>query len=136
MATTGNILALDVGSARVGMALASSVARLASPAGTLVHDPTIYGKLRELCAREHVSKLVIGLPRGMSGQDTDQTRAVRAFGEELGRELALPVAWQDEALTSANAEDELRGRGRPFDKADIDSLAATYILEDYLREDV
>ena len=88
------------------------------------------------CHEEHVVQLVIGLPRGLAGQHTQQTRDVETFGQQIGQALHLPVAWQDEALTSVQAEQELHDRGKPYQKADIDALAATYILEDYLHEHV
>ncbi len=79
-----------------------------------------------------MTQIVIGLPRNMDGQDTSQTTAVRAFSNRLKDELGIPITWQDEAATSAKAIDELNARGKPFVKEDIDALAATYILEDYL----
>lgn len=132
---TGTILALDVGAARIGLALASLEARLACPYGALTHGEDVLDRLREVCVNEHVSQLVIGLPRGMSGQATQQTATVEAFGKKV-EGLGLPVSWQDEAVTSVRAEEELRSRGRPYTKGDIDALAATYILEDYLHENL
>ncbi len=132
----GSILALDVGSARIGMALASAVARLASPAGVLPNNDAVIDALRALCQREQVRHIVIGQPRNLSGQDTQQTADTRVFGKKIARELALPISWQDEAVTSVQAEAELRERNQPYTKGDIDALAATYILEDYLRENV
>jgi putative transcription antitermination factor YqgF len=70
----------------------------------------------------------------LDGQHTSQTVAVEEFKAELERTLSVPVYWQDEALTSRLAEDELKARGRPYKKADIDALSATYILEDFLRD--
>lgn len=132
-AQEGTILALDVGAARIGLALASRAARLASPYKTIANTPDSIAQLRAICEQEDVREIVIGLPRGMSGQETAQTAAVREYGEQLAPALPLPVHWQDETLTSVKAEEELENRGRPYQKADIDALAATYILEDYLR---
>jgi putative Holliday junction resolvase len=69
----------------------------------------------------------------MQGQSTDQTRTVEAFGKQLEERLTIPLYWIDEALTSQKAEIELRSRGKPYSKGDIDALAATYILEDFLK---
>ena len=132
----GTILALDVGEARIGLALAHMPARLALPYMTLVNGPDITSKLRQVCAQEDVTHLVIGLPRGLNGQDTEQTAKAKSFGERLRRDVGLPITWQDEAVTSIHAEDELRARGKAYNKGDIDALAATYILEDFLRENV
>jgi putative Holliday junction resolvase len=132
----GTILALDVGAVRIGLALASNAARLASPYTTLQNTGDALAKLSDICTKEHVVELVIGLPRGMSGQDTAQTAAVQVFGEQVEGATGLPVHWQDETLTSVKAEDELRQRSKPYRKEDIDALAATYILEDYLHANV
>lgn len=125
------ILALDVGEARIGIALGNTLARIAHPTGTLVRTETVFQDITALCDRERVAHIVLGLPRGLDGQDTAQTAAVRAFGEELRRYTSLPCSWQDEAATSLRAETELRQRRKPYTKGDIDALAATYILEDY-----
>ena len=133
---SGKILALDIGAARIGLALAHTQARLAAPAGAVANNDQVVAALRRLCQQEGVVQLVIGLPRGMAGQDTQQTANVQAFGAQLAATLALPLAWQDEAVTSVRAEAELRARGKPYGRADIDALAATYILEDYLHDHV
>ena len=129
----GTILALDVGAARIGLALASCVARLAAPYKTIANTSDSIEQLLAICEQEYVQELVIGLPRGMSGQDTAQTTAVRAYGAQVAEAVPVPITWQDETLTSVKAQAELERRGKPYRKEDIDSLAATYILEDYLK---
>lgn len=129
-----SILALDVGEKRVGLALASTTARLAGPYKTLSRGPDFFEELRAIIAREAVSTLVIGWPRGLDGQHTAQTKAVENFANELSTQIDLPINWQDEAVTSRQAEAELQTRGKPYQPGDIDALAATYILEDYLTE--
>jgi putative holliday junction resolvase len=137
MGTGGaHILSLDVGSVRIGLALADQVARLAVPYKTIHNDEQVFTVLREICQQEAVGRLVVGRPRGMDGQSTAQTVVVEAFGRKLEDELELPIAWQDEAVTSVRAEAELRDRRKPYRKEDIDMLAATYILEDYLYGNV
>jgi RNase H-fold protein (predicted Holliday junction resolvase) len=59
---------------------------------------------------------------------------VRQFGASLAQQVDLPLSWQDEAVTSAQAEAELVQRKKPYTKGDIDALAAVYILNDYLSE--
>lgn len=132
----GSILALDVGAARIGLALASVAARFPSPAGAVTNDSLAIDNLRAVCMSNHVLRIVIGLPRGMSGQDTEQTAYVRDFAKKIVQELDVPISWQDEAVTSVQAEAELRERNKPYSKGDIDALAATYILEDFLRENI
>ena len=128
------ILSIDIGEARVGVAIASPDVRIARPLTTLERTPTIFEKIARL-AREHdASRLVAGLPRNLAGQATEQTARAEAFAREAQHYCGLPLSFQDEALTSVKAEAELANRKKPYTKADIDALAATYILEDYLAE--
>jgi putative Holliday junction resolvase len=135
MPTTPNtLLALDVGARRVGVAVASLASRLPRPVITLERDDTLFPTLQNLVEVEGVGALVVGFPRGMQGQRTAQTEAIMDFTAELRQHFALPIVMQDESLTSKHAEAELSARGRPYDKGAIDALAATYILEDFLRD--
>ena len=133
-AIPNSILGLDVGDRRVGVAAASLAARLPRPVTTLVRDDGFLTALQAIIDAEGAELLVIGLPRDLSGQSTAQTKATEAFAAELGRHYNLPVRLQDEAVTSRQAEAELKARGKEYKKADIDALAATYILEDFLAE--
>lgn len=128
------ILALDVGERRIGVARATEAARLPSPLTTLENNLTIWTELKQICNEQRIVRIVIGLPRSLSGQATAQTKYVENFATEARAHLGLPIQFQDEAVTSKQAERELIARGKPFNKGDIDALAATYILEDYLRE--
>jgi len=134
MQRIGSLLALDFGAKRIGVALASAGARLPHPLVTLENGPDVFRQLQELVINEHVRAVVIGLPRGLDGQHTAQTMAVEAFAAELHPAIGIPLHWQDEAVTSRQAEEELRERGKPYARGDIDALSATYILEDYLRD--
>lgn len=139
------ILALDVGARRIGVALARRETGLASTYRTLLNDETIWDQLRQIIDQEEVGAVVLGLPRGLEGQETAQTRAVQEFGALLEQKLGLPIAWQDEAVTSVQAEEELRAAGRRYNplrtghytvkrynKEMIDAQAAAIILQDYL----
>ena len=75
---------------------------------------------------------MVGLPRGLEGQSTAQTSEAEALAGSLRERFGLPVHMQDEALTTKHAEVELRSRGKPYVRADVDALAATYILQDWL----
>lgn len=125
-----SIIALDVGTVRVGIAMANTIARLPSPYKTLANTETIFDEIAAIITAEDVETVVVGLPRNLSGDDTDQTRYCRNFARQL--EEYSTIELQDEALTSAKAESELKQVGKPYTKGDIDALAATYILEDYL----
>ena len=128
------ILALDVGTVRIGVASARLDVAIAQPLTTLDQGPDIMAEIAKLVAAGPAERLVVGWPRGLEGQTTQQTSAIEAFVAELRQTLDVPVELQDEALTSRKAEAELESRGKAFSRADVDALAATYILEDYLAE--
>lgn len=130
----GAILALDVGERRIGVAVASMQARLASPLTTLIKGESTAHDLQKLIDQHQAHLLVVGLPRGLDGQHTAQTVAVEEFKSAIEHILHIPVYWQDEAVTSKQAEAELEARGKPYKKEDIDALSATYILEDFIRD--
>jgi putative holliday junction resolvase len=125
-------LALDVGSKRIGVALASLSFKLPRPLTTLANDDRFFDTLNGIIKTEAIGVLVVGLPRGLQGQETGQTKYVRDFVDQLKAHTDLAVHYQDEALSSTRAEAELTARGKIYQKGDIDALAATYILEDYL----
>jgi putative Holliday junction resolvase len=127
-----SVLALDVGTKRVGLALTSLAARLPKPYRTLIRDENFLDKLQIVIKDENVDRLVIGLPRGLNGQATAQTTSTENFVTELTKTIDLPIHFQDEAVTSKQAEAELQARQKPYVPGDIDALAATYILEDYM----
>ena len=133
-ATHSTILALDVGAKRIGVATSDLAVRLPRPLATVDATQDAEAALQRLATQQGAVGLVIGLPRGLDGQETAQTQAVRAFAERLKPHVQLPYYWQDEAVTSRQAEEELQRRGKPYKKGDIDALSATYILEDFLRD--
>ena len=130
MSDTG-YLALDVGEKRVGIAWADGGLRIPFPLTTLPMDEQLIPALKKLMDQQNAGTIVVGLPRNQSGAETAQSGYARDFATKLKTE-GLKVVLQDESLTSVLAEDELKARGKPYQKEDIDSLAATLILQDYL----
>lgn len=129
-----SVIALDVGEKRIGVAVAHIPALLPRPLTTMANNEQIQHDIVALLSQERAVALVVGLPRNLDGQETAQTRIVKAFGHDLEQHLSIPLYWQDEAVTSRQAKEELEARGKPYIKSDIDALAATYILEDFVRE--
>jgi putative holliday junction resolvase len=125
----GKYLGIDYGHKRIGIATADSEAKLATPLGAVGSH-----ELADLIQREGpFEAVVVGLPRGLDGQETAQTLAVRRFTDDvLGRTHGVDPVFQDEAGTSGVAEDRLAESGKPYTKADIDAEAAAIILQDYL----
>ncbi len=127
------IMGLDIGEQRTGVALANSVANIATPL-TTISQPDLIQRVKQLIDEHEVSTLVVGLPRNLSGHETSQTQYVQQIAHELEKQVKIPIHFIDEAATSIRAEDELKLRKKPYRKEDIDMLAATYILEDFLRD--
>ena len=136
LSSSNSILALDVGGRRIGIAVANSVARIARPVTALENNDKFVSELQKQIQEHDAAVLVVGLPRGLDGQHTAQTAAVESFAAALKQHVELPIYWQDEAVTSMQAETELNERRGPgkYKKGDIDALAATYILEDFLHD--
>lgn len=130
----GTVLGLDIGMARTGVAVANSIARIARPLCVIDGVENIPAAVSDIVKEYDVAAVVVGLPRNMSGQDTEQTNIVRQQAERIREVLSVPIYFTDEAITSVRAEEELQARKKPYEKADIDMLAAVYILEDYTSE--
>ncbi len=129
-----NVLALDVGEKRVGLALVRAEVRVPVLLATLqTQADDFWGSLAAILKQHDITEVVIGLPRGLEGQETAQTKYVQDFAKEFASHFSLPIHWQDEALTSVQAENILGGSGKPYEKADVDAMAASLILSDYLE---
>jgi putative Holliday junction resolvase len=122
------LLGLDVGMKRTGVARGSMVARIAEPLPSLSTD-SIDRELPRLIDKYSIDTIVVGLPRNLSGNDTQQTSWVRNWVDQNKANLGLPVYWQDEALTSKIAETQALSHKNP---ADSHSLAAAIVLQDFL----
>lgn len=129
----GVVLGLDIGTVRTGVARGNTLVRLASPLTTLPMNDEFISGLKQIVSDQQALALVLGLPRNLQGDDTQQTQFVREFAERIRTAISLPLYFVDEALTSEKAEGELAARKKPFSKSDIDALAACYILEDALE---
>lgn len=131
-----NLLCLDVGSVRVGVALATHGLKVARPVETLQRAaPDFWGHLSQLVQTNQIDTIIMGLPRSLDGQDTPQTEATRQFRQEVSSKFPdVQIEMQDEALTSEKAKAILEQRGGAFDKSEVDAVAASIILDDYLVE--
>ena len=132
MTTSKQVLALDIGERRIGVAKGDTGIRIAIPLLTLVVDGTELDRIKKLVADEKIDVLVIGYPRNQSGEATAQTQYVEAIASQLDG-VAPRLVFQDESLTSVVAEQRLKASGRPYEKGDIDAEAASLILQDYLE---
>jgi putative Holliday junction resolvase len=129
---TRNLLALDVGEKRIGMAMADTAVRIAVPFGWLEHTETILTDLAEVLLRHEIDVIVVGYPRNQSGESTKQTAYVEEFVKTIAElDIDAEIVYQDESLTSVQAEARLGTRIK--NKGEIDAEAASIILQDYLE---
>jgi len=127
-----NIVCLDIGEKRIGVAVADMSIRIAVPFETIDVDSNEIEAIAKIVIAERAETIVIGYPRNQSGEATAQTRYVEEFAKKL-HDIAPNIIFQDESLTSVMAEEQLAAHGRPYSKADIDAQAAAIILTDYLE---
>jgi putative Holliday junction resolvase len=122
------VLALDYGSARCGCALSDPTGTLATPIDPIERPATRRGfaRVTELVRDRGVERVVVGLPLGLSGADTAQTRETRAFADRLAAAVAVPVEMYDERFTTAIAASATDAR------TSEDSRAAAVLLDDWL----
>jgi putative Holliday junction resolvase len=129
-------LGLDVGRAKIGLALADDVLRTAHALRTLRRggDAGVLAAIREVAGEYEVERAVVGLPLNMDGSEGPSARMARGFAAKLGEALGLPVDLFDERLSTFEAEGRLRERGLDgrARRAAVDAEAAAVILQGWL----
>lgn len=132
------IVALDVGEARIGVAVCDELELIATPRALIRRKSTsaaLDAVVQEI-TRAEAELVVVGLPVSFDGQLHGQARANQAFAEKLRRRISAPLIYADETLSSVRAEERLREAGvRPERiRERIDAEAAAIILEDVLEQ--
>jgi putative Holliday junction resolvase len=132
----GRLLALDIGTKRVGVALSDELGLTARPLPALPRTnwKRLLRDVSALCGQFDVKGVVVGLPLRLDGSEGDAAAEARRLARNFGLSLGRPVVLQDERLTSKEAESELRREGHDEDEVRglVDSHAAAIILRDYL----
>jgi putative Holliday junction resolvase len=129
-------LGLDLGRARIGLALADDVLRTARPHLTVMRrgDTADLAAIGAVARDFEVTRAVVGLPLNMDGTEGPSALFARGFAEKLGAALGLPVELEDERLSTFEAQDRLRSQGVSArdQKGLIDAEAAAVILQGWL----
>jgi putative Holliday junction resolvase len=139
---TFRILALDVGSRRIGLAISDSLGITAQPLETLnrTNKRADIAELKKLIHQHGVTEIVLGNPLNMSGQPGAQAKKISDFAEELRARVGIPVNLFDERLTSAEAHRFLDESGHSKDrmqrKGKVDRIAAVLILQGFMESRV
>ncbi|MGZ8571495.1 MAG: Holliday junction resolvase RuvX [Actinomycetota bacterium] len=133
---TGRVLGLDLGDARIGVAISDPDRRVAVPTGT-IHVGRPPGELKAIAAlvtEQGVTLVVVGHPRSLDGSRGPRAQQAEAFVDALRMAVTVPVELQDERLTTVQAERDLREagvKGREQRNA-VDAAAASLILQAWL----
>ncbi len=134
----GRLLAIDFGKARCGVAVSDSLQIIANPLDT-VATKEIISFLVSYCQSEQVDKIIVGLPKQMSGEDSESMRYIKPFVGRLKHAIPnIPIEMYDERFTSVLAhramiEGGMKKKDRQ-NKANVDKIAACIILEDYMQK--
>lgn len=123
----GEYIAFDVGSARIGVARANTIAKIAEPLDTILvgSDDGMSDMIKVIADTEPLG-VVVGLPRGLDGQETSQTEYCRTVAVLLKSKVNIPVYMIDEAATSVESDSIA-------DKGSRDSKSAVIFLEDFIN---
>jgi len=131
----GRILGIDYGDSRVGLALSDPTKTIASPFQTISNrgKDWLFQKLNHIIIEKDIECFVIGLPIGLNGKDTQQTKKVRDFAKAI-KVIKLPIYFQDERLSSLSAAKSLKEQKikTGYNKHLIDERAAAIFLQQYL----
>ena len=132
------ILGLDYGSKTVGIALSDATCLIAQPLETIERKQEnklrqTYARIETLVVEHDVDKIVLGLPK-MNNTEGPRVQATREFAENLERRTGLPIIFEDERLTTVEANRILEETGVCVSgrKEHIDKMAAAIILQSYL----
>ena len=132
----GRLLGIDYGTVRIGVSVSDLFQKLASPLHNYhrVSQTEDQRFFRKQVHEYQVAGFVVGLPLHMNGDESDKSREARGYGKWLHSITQLPVTFQDERLSSAQAEVLLRTEDltRRQRKARIDKLAAQIVLQTWL----
>lgn len=121
-------LGIDYGKKRIGVAISDPEGRIGFPFSELqvFNSRLTVIEIKKIIRKEKIAKVIIGLPRSLQGQDTEQTREVRAFADKLKKAISIPVEFENEMLTTKIAKNSGVKKGY------IDAAAAAIILQSYL----
>lgn len=127
------VLGVDYGTKRVGLALSDLLGITAQPLDVVPRESVVQ-YIQNLVQSSDVGKVVIGLPTGLGGGESDSATGARALADEISEATSLPVEFIDERFTSRMAESALleSGMKRRERRNNVDKVAAAIFLQDFL----
>lgn len=126
------IMALDIGTKRIGVALSDFLHVLANGHSCVERNPEAAEKIKKIAIENKVEKIIVGLPYNMDGTQGDQAKDCLEFAKNFENDFEIIL--EDERLTSDQAEENLRSRKIDFrkNKELVDIESACIILEQYM----
>ena len=128
------VLGIDFGRARIGLAISDELLLLAHPLETIVADKGSLDRVAEIVREKKIGRVVVGIPRQMSGEIGPAANEAMHFVEKLRPLLSCEVVTWDERLTTVAANRALREAGKKTrqTRGYVDQVAAQMILQGYL----
>jgi len=124
-----NILGIDFGQKRIGLAWVQEGIDIVFPYGKIEekNSEKAVEKIVDFVKKEHIDKIVIGLPLGLNGEENENTQRIRSFAQNIGDMVSVEIIFMDERFTSHQADNTLGDASR-------DEKSAMIILQSYLEK--
>ena len=133
-----NYLGVDYGRKRIGLSFADGDLGIAVPIPALVNQQldSVFEQIHKIVDQRKIGEIVIGYPLHMDGSQGKRTEEVDQFIRGLEKRLQIPIQKVDERLSTSKVESDFKNMGRKVSKnsGEIDSSAASLILQDYLEQ--
>ncbi len=132
----GRVMALDLGSKRIGVAVSDPTRTIARSYGVVKRKSRAddFTRYQQIITEQEITLLVVGLPTTSDGDDSETAVWIRDYMTQFGQQSDIPIRFWDESFTTVQAEASLRQRGKRGKKARqvVDAVAAAFILQSYL----
>ena len=132
----GRVMALDLGSKRIGVAISDPTRTIAQSYGVVKRKSreADFARYLQIMTEQQVTLLLVGLPTTAEGEDSETAVWIRDYIAEFSQQCAVPIQFWDESFTTVQAEESLRQRGTRGKKArqQVDAVAAAFILQTFL----
>ena len=135
------LMGLDYGNVHVGVALSDELGMTAYPLEVIKRKDSnklrkTFARIEEIAREYKVDKIIVGLPLNMDDSESEISKTVIDFSENIKRRTGLPVELWDERLSTLEATDILKEAGIKVQdrKTYIDKIAASFILRRYMEE--
>ena len=129
------ILGLDWGAVRIGVAISDPDGKIAFPLEKFIDNNSGTDEIKKIVDEYQVDKIIIGMPKSLSGAQTKSSEKVEAFVKELVGKVSCKIELVDERFSSVEAEKKLSEAGMNQEKQRIvkDNMAAQILLQSYLE---